>query len=157
MPGLPTAPFAEHTGWMDGMADRFPEITSVEEFVRLRESTDPAEYERSAWAAMPLPVWWSLLRERPDMNFWAAHNRTAPPEILAALIEDPDWRVRVRVAGRRDCPPALLDRLAGDPHDSVRRSVAGHPNSPRSALARLLDDEWPVIAQEARARLSERP
>jgi len=142
---------------MEGMADRFPEITSVEEFIRLRESTDPAEYERSAWAAMPLPVWWSLLRDRPDMNVWAAHNRTAPPEILAVLIEDPDWRVRHRVAGRRDCPPALLDRLAGDPHDAVRQTVAGHPGTPRSALVRLLDDAWSAIAEKARTRLTELP
>jgi len=45
------------------MPDRFPEITSVEEFMRLRE--DPAERDRSAWAAMPLPVWDGLVREHP--------------------------------------------------------------------------------------------
>ena len=135
------------------MADRFPEITSVEEFIRLRESEDPAEYNRSAWATLPLPVWWDLVRNHPDMRFWAAHNRTVPAEILAELIKDPDWRVRDRVVGKRHCPPELLERLVDDPHDAVRRVVASHPHSPRSAVARLVDDPWPVIAQEARARL----
>ncbi|WP_330305284.1 MULTISPECIES: hypothetical protein [unclassified Streptomyces] len=139
------------------MADRFPEITSVEEFIRLRESADPAEYNRSAWATLPLPVWWELVRSHPGMRFWAAHNRTAPPEILAELIKDSDWRVRDRVAGKRNCPPELLEQLADDPHDAVRRIVAGHPHSPRSTVARLVDDPWPVIAREARARLANWP
>nr|BFD84091.1 hypothetical protein StreXyl84_34920 [Streptomyces sp. Xyl84] len=139
------------------MADRFSEITSVEEFIRLRRSEDPAESNRSAWAPLPPAVWWDLVRNHPDMRFWVAHNRTAPPEILAELIEDADWRVRNRVASKRNCPSELLERLAGDAHDSVRRLVAGHPRSPRSAVARLADDPWPVIAQEARARLAEWP
>ncbi|MFC9498282.1 hypothetical protein [Streptomyces sp. NPDC056982] len=139
------------------MADLFSEITSVEEFIRLRDSEDPEEYNRSAWATLPLPVWWDLVRNHPDMRFWAAHNRTVPSEILAELIKDPDWRVRDRVASKRRCPPELLERLADDPHDAVRRLVAGHPHSPRSAVARLVDDRWPVIAQEARARLANWP
>jgi hypothetical protein len=139
------------------MADRFSEITSVEEFIRLRQSEDPAEYNRSAWATLPLAVSWDLVRNHPDMRFWAAHNRTVPPEILAELIKDSDWRVRDRVASKRNCPSELLERLVDDPHDSVRRLVAGHPRSPRSAVARLVDDPWPVIAQEARARLAKWP
>ncbi len=51
------------------MAASYPEITSVGEYIRLRESEDPAEYSRSAWAAMPLPVWWDLARNHPDMRF----------------------------------------------------------------------------------------
>ena len=106
---------------------------------------------------MPLPVWWDLVRNHPDMRFWAAHNRTVPPEILAELVRDPDWRVRDRVASKRNCPSEVLERLVDDPHDSVRRLVAGHPRSPRSAVARLVDDPWPVIAREARARLAKWP
>lgn len=139
------------------MADRFPEITSVAEYIRLRESDDPAEYNRSVWATMPLPVWWDLVRDHPDMRFWAAHNRTVPSEILTELIKDPDWRVRDRVAGKRRCPPELLEQLVDDPHDAVRRLVAGHPRSSRATVERLVDDPWPVIAQEARARLANWP
>ncbi|TKA08347.1 hypothetical protein [Actinacidiphila oryziradicis] len=139
------------------MPDRFPEITSVEEFIRLRLSEDPAERDRSAWAAMPLPVWKELLREHPDMRFWAAHNRSCPPQILAELIRDDDWRVRSRVLSRRDCPAELLAELVGDPHDAVRNTVATHRHSPRSAVARLVDDPWVVIGEAARTRLANWP
>ncbi|MFE9866872.1 hypothetical protein ACFYPZ_29725 [Streptomyces sp. NPDC005506] len=56
------------------MADRFPEITSAEEFIRLRQSEDPAEFKRSGWATLPLPVWWDLVRNHPDIE--------APPSSL---------------------------------------------------------------------------
>lgn len=91
------------------MPDRFREIASVQELIRLRLSDDPAEYDRSAWAAMPLSVWWKLVRDHPEMRFWAAYNRTAPAEILAELIKDSDWRVRGRVLRKKACPPELLD------------------------------------------------
>ncbi|MER6315041.1 hypothetical protein ABT237_14875 [Streptomyces sp. NPDC001581] len=139
------------------MSARFPEIASVEEFVRLRLSEDPAECDRSAWASMPPSVWWQLVHEHPEMRFWAAHNRTCPPEVLAELIKDDDWRVRDRVLGRRSCPPELLEQLADDPHDAVRNTVATHSRSPRSAVARLVDDPWRVIAEAARARLASWP
>ncbi|MFD4737576.1 hypothetical protein ACFWNQ_09380 [Streptomyces virginiae] len=144
-------------GYGPAMVDRFPEIASVEEFIRLRRSEDPVECDRSAWAAMPLTVWWQLVREHPEMRFWAAHNRTCPPEILAELIKDADWRVRDRVLGKRSCPPELLEQLADDPHDSVRNTVANHPHSPRTAVARLVDDPWSVIAEAARVRLANWP
>jgi hypothetical protein len=38
-----------------------PAITSVEDFVRLRSSSDPAEYDRAAQAEMPMPVWEELI------------------------------------------------------------------------------------------------
>ncbi|MFI5674584.1 hypothetical protein [Streptomyces cellulosae] len=61
------------------------------------------------------------------------------------------------MASRRNCPPELLERLVDDPQDAVRRIVAGHPSSPRSAVVRLVDDPWPVIVQEACARLGNWP
>ena len=139
------------------MTDRFPEITSAEEFIRLRESEDPAEYGRSAWATMPIDAWWDLVRHHPHMRFWAAHNRTVPVEILAELVKDSDWRVRDRALSKKYTPPELYEQLADDPHDAVRRIVANHPRSPRSAVARLVDDPWPVIAREARERLANWP
>ncbi|MFF3617511.1 hypothetical protein [Streptomyces sp. NPDC002580] len=139
------------------MPDRFPEITSVEEFIRLRLSEDPADRDRSAWAAMPRLVWDELVREHPDMRFWAAHNRSCPPEVLAELLKDDDWRVRSRVASRRNCPAELLEALADDPHDAVRNTVATHQYSPRSAVLRLTGDPWTVIAEVARTRIANWP
>jgi hypothetical protein len=98
----------------------YPDITSATEFIRLRTSTNHADYDRSAWAAMPLGVWWELLRDHPDMRHWLAHNRTAPREILVELAQDADSRVRWRVAMKRTCPPDVLARLCNDHDDGVR-------------------------------------
>jgi hypothetical protein len=137
------------------VSNRFPEISSVEEFIRLRLSEDPAERERSAWAAMPPAVWDELVGGYPELRFWAAHNRSCPPRILAVLVGDGDWRVRSRVASRRDCPAELLEALVDDPHDAVRNTVATHRRSPRSAVLRLTEDRWDVIAEAARARIAD--
>ena len=139
------------------MPERFPDTTSVEEFIRLRLSDDPAENDRSAWAPMTLPLWDELVCGHPGMRFWAAHNRSCPPPILAELIKDDDWRVRTRVASRRNCPPDLLEALVDDPHDAVRNTVATHRHSPRGAVLRLTDDPWTVIAEAARARIANWP
>lgn len=135
------------------MPERFAEITSPEEFVRLRTSEDPQEYERASWAEMPLETWLELIRRYPDMRFWAAHNKTVPAVILMALAEDPDWRVRHRVASKRKASAALLERLAGDENESVRMVVAGHRNTPDHVLARLVDDPWEKIRVRVRERL----
>ena len=105
---------------------------------------------------MPMPPD-ELVREHPDMRFWAAHNRSCPLEILAELIKDDDWRVRNRVASRRNCPAELLEELADDPHDAVRNTVATHRRSPRSAVLRLTGDPWSVIAEAAGTRIANWP
>ncbi|MEU1704907.1 hypothetical protein ABZ478_05810 [Streptomyces sp. NPDC005706] len=67
------------------------------------------------------------------MLFWAAHNRTAPPEILAELIKD---SARLGAEARRG-PPTLA--ALGD-HAFGRRPVAGHRAGgprPPGALAEL--------------------
>ncbi|GHE31145.1 hypothetical protein GCM10017778_11960 [Streptomyces vinaceus] len=145
---------ATHRGLRSCHGGPLSEIDSVEEFIRLRRSEDPAERDRSARAAMPLTVWRQLVRKHSEMRFWAAHNRTCPPEIMTELSKDADWRVRQRVLGKRSCPPEIMRQLADDPHDAVRNTVATHPRSPRSAVARLVDDPWPVVAEAARARLA---
>lgn len=131
-----------------------PDIGSAEEFIRLSHSKDSQDVDRSSWAAMPLEVWWDLVRNHPEMRHWAAHNRTAPPEILAELTKDGEWRVRLRVAMKRACAPEILDQLATDPDAAVRRRVVEHPRAPRSAIERLTDDSWSVVADAARDRLS---
>ena len=108
---------------------RYPEITSAEEFIGLGTSTDHADYDRSAWASMPLAVWSELLREHPDMRVWLTHNRTTPREILADLATDDNFRVRQRVAEKRSCPADILDQLCNDSDETVR-------NAPRRNRAR---------------------
>ena len=113
---------------------QLPDITTADEFIRLRTSDNRLDNERSEWAAMPSPVWQELLSEHPEMKFWLAHNRTTPPEILAELARDADWRVRHRVAQKNACPPELRELLSHDEHDAVR-SAATRRREPRRPSA----------------------
>jgi hypothetical protein len=124
------------------MRRQSPEIGSASEFARLRVSADPLEYERAARALIPADAWLELIREYPEMRFWAAHNKTVPVEILATLAGDPDPRVRRLVAMKRKATPEVLYRLAGDQHEGVRMAVAWNRRTPREVLIRLREDSW---------------
>lgn len=136
------------------MRRQWPEIGSAGEFARLRVSADPLDHERAARAPMPAVAWLELIREYPQMRFWAAHNKTVPVEILATLAGDPDPRVRLMVAMKRQAAPEILYRLAGDQHEGVRMAVARHRRTPRDVLIRLREDSWQEIRRVAVERLS---
>jgi hypothetical protein len=114
---------AKHVSRYRQSVPRYPEINSAVEFIRLRTSTNHDDYERSAWASMPVAVWWELLHYHPAMRFWLAHNRTTPLQILAELGRDADARVRYRVALKRACPAVILDQLCKDLDESVRSAA----------------------------------
>jgi hypothetical protein len=131
-------------------------ISSVEEFIALVESDDPADRRRSAWEEAPSTVWLSLIELHPDMRFWIAHNRTVPGEILGLLVRDPDWRVRDRVASRNSTPSGILELLANDEHEAVASTVAGHPNTPIPALRGLAGHPWSQVREKAARQLAVR-
>ena len=135
------------------MPERWPEIVSAAEFVRLRTSADPLEYGRAAHAEMPADVWMTLISEYPDMRKWAAHNKTVPIEILTILASDPDRDVRRMVAVKRKLTPEILERLSDDEDEAVRRAVAQHRRTPRHVLVQLRDDPWQEIRRIAGERL----
>jgi hypothetical protein len=131
-------------------------IDSEEEFVRLRDSTDPSEYRRAAHASASIDVWTAVIRNHPRMRPWVAHNKTVPLEILRLLSEDPDPEVRGSVADKRKLDPALFARLATDPDPSVRLRLAFNPKIPVTVLERLADDCDEDIRDVALDRLASR-
>jgi hypothetical protein len=130
-------------------------IESSAEFLRLVESSDPADRKRAAWEPAPDAVWHEVLENHPDMHFSVAHNRTVPESILILLVNAEDWRVRDRIAAKNACSPLLLEMLSHDPHDAVAATVAAHPRTPESALRRLADHSWSKVRDRARARLAD--
>jgi hypothetical protein len=66
----------------------------------------------------------------PEARWARARDPDCPPRVLAALAKDPDWWVRLAVAGNPKCPPAVLGRLARDPRESVRRATRANPACP---------------------------
>jgi len=68
-------------------------IESAEEFVRLRTSEDPADYNRAAHDGAAEATWRAIIDQYPDMRFWVAQNKTVPLTILEVLRHDEDERV----------------------------------------------------------------
>lgn len=131
-------------------------IETVDEFIRLVESDDPAERRRAAWEGADLRVWMTLVADHPEMRFWVAHNRTIPSEVMQELASDEDWRVRDRIATKNSCPSDILEILSHDSHDAVASAVAGHPNTPSSALRRLAEYPWDEVRNKAIQQLANR-
>ena len=129
-------------------------ILSVEEFMRLRYSEVPADYERAAREDVPMEVWREIINRHPETRVWVAHNKTVPLEILAILVSDREVAVRHAVAMKRKLTPDLLDRLAQDSDESIRMRVAMHRSVSRETLEGLRDDSWDRVREIARERLS---
>jgi len=75
-------------------------IESAQEFVRLRTSEDPAEYQRAAHDEASEDTWRDVVDLYPDMRLWVAQNKTLPLSILKTLRHDPDERVRSMVRAK---------------------------------------------------------
>jgi hypothetical protein len=129
-------------------------ITSAEEFVALRNSTEQAEYSRAANESAAEEVWLDVIAKYPEMRSWVAHNKTVPLGILRLLAKDPDAHVRWWVAQKRKADQALLEDLANDADPSVRQRVAFNGSTPLSVLRMLEKDNEPLVANAARSRIT---
>jgi hypothetical protein len=127
-------------------------ITSVKEFIRLRESGDPHEYSRAASEEAPKSVWREIMDIRHDMRLWVAQNKTVPLDILEELAGDPDPKVRDMVARKRKISEAIALKLAKDSEASIRAALARNPKLPAPALAVLKLDASPLVQEALRSR-----
>ena len=84
-------------------------IESAEEFVRLRTSDDPAEYNRAAQDEASESTWREVIERFPDMRFWVVQNKTVPLSVLEILRHDTDDRVRHMVTSKRSWARAHPD------------------------------------------------
>jgi hypothetical protein len=128
-------------------------IISVEEFVLLRNSLEPLNYNRAADEDAPLEVWLQVIDQFPDMRQWVAHNKTVPISILEILAKDLDSDVRFAVAMKRKLTPELFELLARDPNESVRQRIAYNAKTPKWILQELLDDTDSLVREAARSKL----
>jgi phosphoserine phosphatase len=130
-------------------------ILSADEFMRLRYSEDPVDYQKAAGEDAPIEVWREIIDRHPEARIWVAHNKTVPLEILEILVNDPDVAVRHAVAMKRKLTPVILERLAVDSAESIRMRVAMHRNVSRETLEGLRNDSWDRVREIARERLSQ--
>ncbi|MDK0520027.1 hypothetical protein [Streptomyces sp. ML-6] len=127
-------------------------IETADEFVRLRNSSDPQECRRAAVEEAPAQVWVEVVDRYPEERVAVVQNKTVPLAVLEILIDDPDARVRFMVAMKRKLSPDLLERLARDVDESIRIRVAQHRNTSRETLESLRKDSW----SEVRAAVDDR-
>lgn len=128
-------------------------ILSASEFVRLRMSKDPEEYNRAALDEANEEVWIDIIENYPDMKVWVAHNKTIPLTILTRLSDDPDIKVRFVVAFKRKLDQALFNKLARDRDTSVRQRIAYNKKTPIEVLELLATDSEEMVGSVAKDRL----
>jgi len=131
-------------------------IESAEEFVRLRSSSDPAEYLRAAHESADESVWRNVIAHYPDFKEWVAHNKSVPMSILQTLAVDDSAKVRRCVAMKNCAGSELLGLLAKDEDSSVRQRVAFNKSTSTLLLQQLSDDRCELVAEAARTRLNMR-
>lgn len=84
-------------------------IDSADEFVRLRTSEEPAEYNRAATEEAAEQTWLDVIERFPEMRFWVVQNKTVPLSVLEILRHDSDERVRHMVTRKRSWTRAHPD------------------------------------------------
>lgn len=82
----------------------------------------------------------------------AGASRT-PAAVLDQLADDPDDRVRERLADRAELSTHWRDRLSLDAAASVRLAVAKSRRAPPAQLLRLAEDEHPQVREAAKRRV----
>ena len=124
-------------------------IESAREFVRLRTSEIPSEYNRAASEPATLDVWLDVIRDYPEMTSWVVHNKTVPLEVLALMAQSRDPRLRRDVAMKRKLSPSLFALLGADEDETVRATIARNRRCPADVLARMRTDSCPLVSAAA--------
>jgi len=128
-------------------------IRDAEEFIRLRTSATPTDYQRAATDEVPIEVWHEIIQHHSNMRSWVAHNKAVPAEILTILAHDPDPEVRLSVAMKNKLSSELMMKLADDEDEGVRRRIVCNKNASVQVLQKLEKDDLGEIAEMARKRL----
>jgi hypothetical protein len=102
-------------------------ISSAEQFVRLRESLDPFEYNQAARDISTDEIWFDVISRFPDMTFWVAVNKTISENVIRFLAENNDERVRCAIAMKRKTPIDILLNLMSDHSYMVRSEAMKNP------------------------------
>jgi hypothetical protein len=109
-------------------------ISSSEEFLELRNSDNPAEYNRAGTESAPTSVWWNLIQEHPQMRVWVARNRTIPKEIIYHLSEDDDPIVRDAICSKYPLDMDIYILLSRDLDEGIRARLTYNKGLPLAIL-----------------------
>ncbi|HET9766139.1 MAG TPA: HEAT repeat domain-containing protein [Thermoanaerobaculia bacterium] len=117
------------------------------------EGGEDSPFIPSDW---PFSCWSCLVDLYPDLRYWVAHQPYAPEAVVRGLANDPDWRVRHRVAMKRNLPKDLFPVMAADPAPLVRMAVARNAKTPIELVTELAADANRDVAHLAANSLRQR-
>ena len=119
-------------------------IKSAEEFIRLRTSEVPEEYERAANDTADISTWTELIENHSEFKEWVIHNKTVPIEILETLTLDNDSKIRSAVARKRKINDKIFQTLSKDKDENVRYALLCNTNLAvdKLKLIETADSEW---------------
>ena len=98
-------------------------IKSAEEFKKLRESDNQAEYYRASHEKATIDTWNQVIKKYPELTIWVIHNKTVPLEILEVLSIHDDPKIRSAVATKRKISRRIFDALKSDENEDVRYAL----------------------------------
>ncbi len=131
-------------------------IKTAEEFIHLRKSQKPEEYNRANDEFIPDDVCHEVIKRKPEMKKYIAGNSSISIKMIIYLAEDESDSIRWRIAQKPNLTRELFEKFANDPDESVRHRIAVNPNTPLDILEKLTHDEWDVCAEDAKEILDER-
>jgi hypothetical protein len=143
------APWLDEAARAALLADPVPEIrvtaaAAVAEEQRVMQSADlPERHCHGTWVILQRPLSRALVDQvvaggNESELYFVGPNPTTPPDVVEALLNHPNARVRRRLTGRADLTPAQLQQLAADTDAGVRTAVSVHP--------RLTEEQRAAIA-----------
>lgn len=80
--------------------------------------------------------------------FEAAAIPAAAEQTLYALLNNPNWQVRMALADNPETSAAILSKLAEDEDENVRQSVMENPNCPEDIYVKFAYDEDELLVAE---------
>ena len=117
-------------------------IKTASEFIALRTSTIPEEYQRAGREEAPFEVWMELIENHPEMRFWVACNKTViSKELQTILAKDEDWRVRSQIASKYPLDRGLYEMLSVDKHEAVRNTIVHNKRVPLDILEKIIRED----------------
>ncbi|MFZ5273777.1 hypothetical protein [Enterobacter asburiae] len=116
-------------------------IESTEEFLKLRNSDIPSEYNRAANEEAPISVWLDLINEYPEMRVWVARNRTIPKKIVDILSKDPSPLVRDAICSKYPLDMELYVLFSKDMDEGVRSRLTYNKSTPLSILKEMSEND----------------
>jgi hypothetical protein len=132
-------------------------IKNSAEFISLRSSEIPDEYNRAATEEAPLDVWMDIIENYPDMKVWVARNRSIPKEIIDVLSRDINPIVRDAISSKYPLDFDIYLLLSKDPDNGIRARLTYNKKIPTSILKEIAEnDPDEFVRNEAGLRYEQR-